>query len=163
MKRNLQFQEVQQFRQQWLWYLLISSSIISLLPLLVFMFAGEMPLIEGALALAIVLAVTLINIAAFYYIRLEIKITDEGIAYRWWPVFRKYSLINWDDIDHVTIRKYSRFQFGFHISRDYGRVHNVDGNMGFQVILRTGKKYFFGTQKKLSVETVLSQSGKLKQ
>ena len=32
----------------------------------------------------------------------------------------------------------------------------------YQVILKNSKKYFFGTQRKLSVENVLQQTGKLK-
>lgn len=162
MKRNIQFQEVQQFRQPWLWYLLISSSVICLIPLLVFIIKGEIPLVEGILVMAGVVLIMLINIAIFYYIRLEIKMSDEGIFYRWWPFFKKFSVLDWDNIDYVIMRKYSAQKFGFHISREYGRVHNVDGNAGYQVVLRNGKKYFFGTQKKLFAESALQQTGKMK-
>lgn len=164
MRRRIQYEEVQQFRQPWLWYLLITSSLTGVLPVIVVAFAdNDTSVREAVLVIAIVLGITLLNLAAFYYVRLEVRFSDEGIHYRWWPFFRAFSLLRWKDIDHVSIQKYTPFKFGFSISKKYGRVHNVDGNMGYQVILQNGKKYFFGTQKRLAVENVLQQTGKLKQ
>ena len=160
--RHVQFQEVQHFRQAWLWYLLISSSIISMIPLIVIAAAGEMPLWESLLAIGIIIALMLVNIAVFYYARLETMISNEGISYRWWPFFRKPSVLRWEDIDHVVMAQFRAFKVGFSIDKKLGRVHNVNGPHGFQVVLYNGKKYFFGTQRKLSVESVLQQTGKLK-
>ena len=162
MRKGLQFNEVQQFRQGWLWYLLISSSLISLLPVIVITANGNMELTEGLMVIGLLLAITLINLAAFYYAQLETKISDEGISFRWWPFFKKFSMLKWDNIDHVKVAQFSAFKLGFHIDSKYGRVHNVEGKNGYQVVLKNGKKYFFGTQRKLSVENVLQQSGKLK-
>ena len=162
MQRGLQFNEVQQFRQSWLWYLLISSSLVSFIPIVVIMASDDVTLLEGLGVIGIVLGITLINLAAFYYARLETKISDDGISFRWWPFFRKFSILRWEDIDHVNVAQFSAFKLGFHFDRKYGRVHNVDGKNGYQVVLKNGKKYFFGTQRKLSVESVLQQSGKLK-
>ena len=162
MKKGIQFQEVQQFRQGWFWYLLISSSLLCLIPVIVFMASGQMEWKEGMLVTAMVLGITIINISAFYYARLETRIADDGISFRWWPFFRKFSVLRWEDIDQVNIAQCNAFKLGFHFDRKYGRVHNVDGKNGYQVILKNGKKYFFGTQRKLSVENVLQQTGKLK-
>ena len=74
--RHVQFQEVQHFRQAWLWYLLISSSIISMIPLIVIAAAGEMPLWESLLAIGIIIALMLVNIAVFYYAQIWRK--NEG-------------------------------------------------------------------------------------
>jgi hypothetical protein len=162
LKKHIQYNETQQFRQTWLWFLLLSSSFIGLLPLAIFVLRGDIPLGEGALALGIVLLITIVNLGAFYIVRLEIKMSGEGIAYRWWPFFRKFSQLSWNEVDHITMRKYTNFKFGAHSHKEFGKVHNVDGVNGYQVVLQNGKKYFFGTQKKLSVETVLHQTGKLK-
>lgn len=162
LKRNIQFSEVQQFRQSWLWFLLVSSSAVSIIPLLVLTIKGEIPPGDGLAGMGFVLCITGTNLVLFYVTKLEIKISDEGIAYRWWPFFRKFSVLKWDDIDYVMMQKYSAMSYGFHISRKYGRIHNVDGSNGYQVVLQSGKKYFFGTQKKLSAENALQQSGKMK-
>lgn len=162
MKRSIQFKEKQKFRQSWLWFILISSTIISIIPLLVFTLKGEVPLLEGVAVIGGILLLNSINIGAFYYATLETKISPEGIEYRWWPFFRKFTLLNWDDVEHVSMRKYSKMQFGYHKNKEFGKVHNVDGVHGFQVVMSNGKKYFFGTQQKLSVETTLQQTGKMR-
>jgi hypothetical protein len=161
-KPNIQFREVQQFRQGWLWYLLISGGVISLLPIVVLTISGEVPVSEGMAIIGLVLLITLINLAALYVAKLEIIMNGEGIAYRWWPFFRKFSKLSWKEVEYIKMGKYSRFQFGAHRDKQYGKVHNVDGSQGYQVVMQNGRRYFFGTQKKLSVETVLQQTGKLK-
>ncbi|HYF31147.1 MAG TPA: hypothetical protein VD993_08515 [Chitinophagaceae bacterium] len=162
MRKHIQYHEVQHFRQAWLWYLLISSSFIGLLPLIIFIATGEIPFREGWWVLGIVLGITFINLAAFYYARLEIKMSEEGIAYRWWPFFRKFRTLQWEQIDYITVRKYSALKVGYHYNKEFGKVHLVNSGSGYQVVLYNGKKYFFGTQRKLSVENVLQQTGKLK-
>lgn len=136
--------------------------IISIIPLLVFILKGETPLGEGLAVLGGVLLLNGINITAFYLATLETKISTEGISFRWWPFFRKFTNLSWHDVDYVQMRKYSALSFGYHITKEYGKVHNVDGMYGFQVVLNNGKKYFFGTQQRLSVENVLQQTGKLR-
>lgn len=162
LRKNIQFSEVQQFRQTWLWFLLLSSTLISVVPVLVATLQGEMRTLEGLAAMGLVLLITGINLVLFYITKLEIKISDEGIAYRWWPYFRKFTLLKWSDVEFVQMQKYAAMSYGFHISKKYGRIHNVDGNQAYQVVLQNGKKYLFGTQKKLSVENALQQSGKMK-
>jgi hypothetical protein len=154
---------VQQFRQSWLWFLLVSSTIISVLPILVFAIKGDMPLMEGVAGIGVIMLVTALNLGAFYWTRFETNISDKGISYRWWPFFRKFTELKWEDVEYVAMRKYSNFKFGYHSNKEFGKVHNVDGVNGYQVVLQNGKKYFFGTQKKLSVESVLQQTGKMKQ
>jgi hypothetical protein len=162
VRRSIQFSEVQQFRQAWLWYLLVSSSLVSLLPVIVIASTGNEPLWEGLAAIGAILLITGINLSAFYITRLEISMNDEGIAYRWWPFFRRHTTINWKDVEFVSMHKYSAMQFGAHRHKELGRVHNVDGNQGYRVVLHNGKKYYFGTQKRNSVEPVLEQTGKFR-
>lgn len=133
-----------------------------MLPVIIFTASGKLPLLEGLGVLGVVVFLMLINIVVFYYTRLEVKISEEGIAYRWWPFFRKHSVLKWADIDYVTMSKHSALKVGYHFDRKFGKVHKVDGINGYQVVLYNGKKYFFGTQRKLSVESVLQQTGKLK-
>lgn len=130
--------------------------------MLVFILKGEIPLLEGIAVIGGILLLNAIILSAFYYATLETRISPEGIEYRWWPFFKKFRLISWNDVDHVAMRKYSSLQFGYHKHKEFGKVHNVDGVHGFQVVMSNGKKYFFGTQQKLSVESVLQQTGKMR-
>ncbi len=120
-------------------------------------------MMEGVAVMGGVMLITVTNLAAFYFTRLEVKFSEEGIAYRWWPFFRKFTVLNWREIESVTMRKYSNLKFGYHTSKEFGKVHNVDGVNGYHVVLLNGRKYFFGTQKRSSVETVLQQTGKMRQ
>jgi hypothetical protein len=162
VKRGIHFKEQQKFRQPWLWYLMISGVVISIVPLLVFIVNGKIPLGEALLVIAGVLLLNLITIGAFYFATLETKISEDGIAYRWSPFFKKFTVLGWNEVEYVSMRKYAALKFGYHRHKEFGRVHNVDGMYGFHVVMSNGKKYFFGTQQRLSVETTLRQTGKMR-
>jgi len=160
--RNIQFSEVQQFRQTWLWYLLLFSFLISMVPVLVLTLRGDLPRSEGIAVMSLMLVIMAIILGLFNVATLETKISDEGIAFRWTPFFKRFTLLKWSDIDYVQIRQYLGLSYGFHFSFRYGRMHNVSGNYGLQVVLKNGKRYFLGTQKRSSAERALQQSGKMK-
>lgn len=144
------FRESQQYRQGWLWILLIFSSTISILPLLVLTVMGEMEIKEGLSALAAVSIILFLNIAAFYFTRFETVITKEGLYYRWWPFFPKYSFISVHEIATVQTKRWPYWKWGFVKNKEFGRCHTVDGDKGIQIVLKNGNKIYIGTQQLLS-------------
>jgi len=152
------YRETQQFRQWWLWAIII----ISLVPALVItsitlprdknLSPGTVALVIGVIALA-----ASVNLLALYFIRFETIISDEGIYYRWWPLMKKYVVLYWKDVAVVTVKKYPYLKYGYHIRPGYGKVHNVDGNKGALFELTNGKRVYIGSQKLKSFQYTLEQ------
>lgn len=152
------FREAQQFRQLWLWMLIIVSSIVPLV------FAGvllsqDKKVSAGQLLgiLSLIGGISMINIILLYIVKFETIITDSGLYYRWIPFMKKYKEILWETIDTVTMKKYPYFQYGYHSRKGYGKVHNVDGKRGVQLVLTDGKQLYIGTQKQSAMQHSLEQ------
>lgn len=142
------FREVQQFRQAWLWVLLIVSSMFCILPsvmLVLTALAQKTP--APVWLIPVVVSLPLINMVCFYCTRLETIITTEGIYYRWAPWFGKYRMLAKTQIRSVEVVGYPYFKFGYHKRKGYGYVHNTGGNKGFRVTMIDDKMFYFGTQK----------------
>ena len=155
---HILFSEMQRFRQGWLWVLLIKSSIVSIVLFAVTMIEEKKPLQEILLFGSIIFFITLINIAAFYFVRFETQVTTHGINYRWWPFFQKFSTINWNDINQAAVRNYPYSKIGHHQRKGFGNVHNVEGGKGIQLTLKNGKKIFIGSQKILAFQHSIEKS-----
>lgn len=152
------FREEQQFRQVWLWAILISSALIPLgIVVALLLQDKQTDMWEKLLAIGIVLSTFSIIVIAFYFVRLETVVTDEGVFYRWWPLLKKYRMLPWQDIASVIVREYPYFNYGYHLTRAYGKVHNTGGNKGVQFVLQHGKKVYIGTQKLQVLQYALEQ------
>jgi hypothetical protein len=147
------FEEIQQFRQWWIWVIL----------LIVTMFAESAPWIfyqptDPAWQMILVGLIPVLVILWFYILRLETKITEEGICYRFFPVHLKTHCLAWDEIDKADVIKY-------HPVLDYGgwgikfgakgKAYNVTGNMGLMIHRNNGRKILIGTQKPEELKQVI--------
>ncbi|RAK02239.1 hypothetical protein LX87_00359 [Larkinella arboricola] len=127
------YQEKQQFRQPWLWVLLIGVLGVTLYR-------------QESVSIGIVVAV----LGLFAFLRLETRIDDEGISYQWFPFQLRPRVINWHAIEQVSIRNYSALgefggwgiRFGWKAT-----AHTVSGNASIEIQMK-GKKRFLliGTQ-----------------
>jgi hypothetical protein len=142
------FREVQQYRQAWLWVLLIGCSMVAILmPLMLIPAEKDMSGMNKLLMILVAVGIPLTNLAAFYFTGLETVVTNEGIFYRWRPYFRKYSVLRWSAIKEVSSRKYPYFQYGYHRRSGYGRVHNINGDKGIQLVLGNSQMIYLGSQR----------------
>jgi hypothetical protein len=152
------FRETQQFRQVWLWAIIILSTLPVLVIISITLPQDKNMSPGGVIAvISLIAAISAINIIALYIIKFETIISDEGLYYRWWPFKKKYTALNWKDVNTVTIKKYPYLKYGYHIRPNYGRVHNVDGNKGALFKLTSGKQYYIGTQKLKAFHYTLEQ------
>lgn len=152
------FREVQQFRQMWLWAILISATLIPLILVAVLAPRDKsISTVEMAGVIAVLSGTFLLNVVVFYITKLETIVTDDGVFYRWWPFVKRYSMLPWKDIATVIVKKYPYLQYGYHFSKEFGKVHNIDGNRGIQFYLIDGKKVFIGTQKLTALQHTLEQ------
>ncbi|MFC5409982.1 hypothetical protein ACFPMF_11730 [Larkinella bovis] len=138
------YQEKQQFRQPWLWALLIGVLGISLYR-------------QEFVAIGIVVAVLVL----FAFLRLDTRINNEGIAYRWFPFQPRPRLIAWHQIEQVKVREYSPLgefggwgiRFGWKAT-----AHTVSGNAGIEIRLKNKKRLvLIGTQQPEEVRRVIEQ------
>ena len=151
MKRFF-FQEVQKFRQFWVWFTLLMSfgvfPVVLILQLGFGIEIGTNPIPNSALAVMslIGLLVTGMMLAS----KMETEITDTGIKYRFFPFQIAFREISWEDVQSAEIRTYKPLKeyggWGIRYGKN-GRAINVNGNQGLQLVLKNGKRLLLGTGK----------------
>jgi len=135
------YREVQNFRQKWLWTLLILTGLVSIY------FPFKTQMIVEAVILAVIYSVFL---AAFYSIRLETHIDENGIFYRFWPFHLKERKIDYEDIKEFQAGHYSPLREfgGWGLRWRPGKVaFSVSGNECACIEREKGRKIILGTQK----------------
>ncbi|MFD1143797.1 hypothetical protein ACFQ4C_21895 [Larkinella insperata] len=138
------YQEKQQFRQPWLWALLIGVFGLALYR-------------QEPISVGIVVAV----LGLFWVLRLETRIDEEGISYRWFPFQLRRRVIRWNQIQQVTVRNYSALGefggWGMRYSWN-GTAYTVSGNAGLDIRIK-GKRRFLllGTQRPDEVRPLLER------
>lgn len=152
------FREAQQFRQVWLWAIMISGSVIPLALVSVLLPQDKnISWQEAFLTIALIAGISCINMTAFYITKLETVVTEDGIFYRWRPYRKRYTRLSWEQIDKITVKKYPYLKYGYHSNRDFGKVHTIDGNRGILFELVDGKRVYIGTQKLPAFQYTLEQ------
>ncbi|MEX0995633.1 MAG: hypothetical protein WDZ45_01135 [Flavobacteriaceae bacterium] len=150
------FKETQRFDQKWLLILMAVVLLVTLIP--IFLILQEETTSSSALIASSVGFFTILLVSLFLYLlKLETGIDHHGIHYRFYPVIRQKT-IPWNEISECYVRKYSPLKeyggwgirWGFN-----GRAYNVKGNKGIQVVLKSGKKILFGTQKENEAKNVI--------
>ncbi len=152
------FKETQRFDQWWIKLILITVVIVTFVPLFFLFKENDAASNDAFIPVLIAVLVTVVSIVLLYLFRLETMIDAKGIHYQFFP-FGKKSL-TWQEISECYVREYSplkefggwgiRWGWGFN-----GRAYNVKGNKGIQVVLKSGKKILFGTQKESEAKNVI--------
>ena len=152
------FHETQQFRQPWLWALLISTSLLQAGTFGYAMIQqfilrrpwGDRPMPDAGLAvlgpLMMLLAVLLPYF--FYAMKLVVEVRDDGLHCSFLPFIRRQ--IPFRDIKHCEARTYNPLMeyggWGIRFGR-HGKAYNVSGNRGVQLELLSGERLLLGSQR----------------
>ena len=96
----------------------------------------------------------------FFIMKLETRISDAGIAVRFFPIQLKFANYKWEDLDQVYLRDYSPIMEygGWGIRSSFtgkGRALNVSGRKGLQLVFKDGRKLLIGTMKSFEIEQLL--------
>jgi hypothetical protein len=166
-KEKVLFEETQHFRQWWVWLaLLLTLALLSwgVVEQLFFHKAwGTNPAPDWALILIILVIVALV--AFFYFLGLETKINQSGIYWRWHPFQRKYRSAKWQELEKVSVVKYSPLWeyggWGIRIGFHGGLAYTIAGRKGIQLYFKNGKKLLLGTQKAEEAQAALSTRSKI--
>ena len=163
MKNYSRFSETQKFRQWWLWFSLAGIKCLMGFFIVTQVLFGKpfgSSVVDNA-ALLIGFLFMLILSLLFFIMKLETRITDTGIAVRFYPIQLKFRNYNWEEIDQIYLRKYSPLLeyggWGIRYSlTGKGKALNVSGKMGLQLVFKDGRKLLIGTSKPEDLIQVLS-------
>jgi hypothetical protein len=154
------FTEQQKFRQVWVWVLLIAIDVFFVYAIITQLVlnraVGTKPLSNTALVFSalLVFSVTLL----FVFMKLQTRISEDGIHYQFFPFHRGFKKIAWTEIKEMHVRKYdpiSEYGGWGPKSGPSGQAFNVSGNYGLQLVLHNGTKILVGTQHPDQVQQVI--------
>jgi hypothetical protein len=159
------FSEEQQFRQWWLWVILVASLLVVIIPFFNGIYAqeilgkpyGDRPMSTAGLVVLGSFSLVIMGIVFFVFLRtsLKTKITNEGIFVAYPPLLNKWKKFVPEDIQKYEVRTYkANWEYGGHgmkSRRKYGQSYTVSGNVGLQLYFKNGKRLLIGTQRKQAI------------
>ncbi len=156
------FNEDQRFNQPWLWILVILTTLGSLTMVFIEFNQAETQENRGGLLIAAFLVITGMGliITLLFSIKLETRIDEQGIHYKFRPFVWHWKLISSSEITSVEVIKYNPILhyggWGYRIGIK-GRALNIRGNVGISIIFKKGKKLLIGTQKPEEANRAIKQ------
>jgi hypothetical protein len=158
--KNL-FSEVQGFTQWWLWTIIYG--VLGSLFYATYQSFNATGSIFQTDTLSLVLMSILLPVL-FYLLKLKTRITSDGIYVRFVPFHLKEIFIPFSDLSDCYVRQYSPIgEFGgWGIKYGLGgagKVYNVSGNMGLQLVYKDGSKLLIGSQRSEEIQKVLTELG----
>lgn len=148
------FQEIQRFRQIWIWTLLLGITGVSLGSL--FFFERDVPLNIGNLAFPVGMLLLLISI--FLKLTLATRITENSLSYRYFP-FTRWRTFRFEEIKALDLVEYNGlWEYGGWGIKWNGDTwsYTTGGKWGIMV-KTTDKKFLLGTQKPEEVRQVIDR------
>ncbi|MEY2894774.1 MAG: hypothetical protein RIS42_493 [Bacteroidota bacterium] len=147
------FKETQRFTQWWLWLVLMGSW-----GAMIYSLFTDKP--ESGISYVVSGVIMCGLPILFWQMRLMTRITAEGIYVRFIPFHFKEQFYPWDSIESAQVRTYSPLKeyggwgikYGFN---GQGKVYNVSGNEGLQLVFKSGEKLLIGTQKPAEIQAVV--------
>ncbi|QEC45445.1 hypothetical protein [Pseudobacter ginsenosidimutans] len=153
------FSEDQQFRQWWLWLIIIGVFVMVVAGNYSILMARERnyPKFEREIVIFATI-IPLLNLLFFYIYSFQTVITDEGIYYRWRPFRKKYKEIKWNNLLRVAVKDRFMKGLGAKYQLGYGWTHQVSGKKGVE-IEAGGSRVWLGTQRMDALLHALEKAG----
>ncbi len=160
MQTNVLFYEKQYFRQWWVWLIPVGINGIFIWgftqQVILGKTFGDNPMSNAGLIITglIVFFASL----SIFIIRLETKITTEGIYVRFFPFHFKWIFINWQQINKTTVVTYQPLKeyggWGLRYGAK-GKAYSVSGNKGLKLEFTDGTSLLIGTKKEDEINKIL--------
>jgi hypothetical protein len=166
---DILFAEKQQFKQWWLWLILVGVNSVFVAGFIKQIIRGQqfgyksMSNVELTCALGTILLITIM----FLSIRLETFIKSDGIYVRFFPFHIKFKHYTWNTLTKSYVRQYSPIAeyggWGIRLGLfGKGKAYNISGDKGLQLEFNNSQKLLIGTNKPEELNTVLLSIGQLK-
>lgn len=153
------FREVQFFRNNPVWTILLMIPIVVFGSILIYQLAtgtgiGDRPWTNTSLAV-LSTGVLIPSLLALLRIKLTTIIDHEKIRFGWNMPTPELNEIMLSDIREWSVIKYDFVGFGYRTSEKYGTVHNLSGNRGLFIITKTGERILIGTHKLREIKAAM--------
>jgi len=160
------FNEIQRFRQWWIYLIIIISIGAWGYAFFTSINASEAEKAAPDLYMILTGLIPILLVVLLMVLRLETKIRNDGIYYQFKPLQFKIQHIAPEEIVSFEVRKYNPLTeyggWGIRAGgKKYGKAYNVSGNMGLQLYLKNGKKLLLGTQKMREIEKAMGDMMKV--
>jgi hypothetical protein len=158
---KVEYREIQKLQSWWHW--IVGCAVpalffcIGCIQWLCNITIGNHPL-PTVWCMAIGSFVLCIVILLFKHLTLQLVITNAGIFYGFNLPDKTLHFTAWDRIVSIKLIKYQFWGYGYHISKRYGLVYNLNGRYGLQITLYSGDKVLIGTQNKNALNTFLKSN-----
>lgn len=146
---NRVFNEVQSYRGTWVIYIILLLELPTLVLLLVFFFQAA-DKSEMGTALIVVISTLFLILLLILNIKLETRLDDSGVSYRYVPFVRKWRKLEKETIKDIKVVSYSPIT-------DFGgwgikgnkttKAYSILGDEGLLVDTGGKKKIMIGTSK----------------
>lgn len=168
MNNDILFTERQQFRQWWIWLILLGVNGMLLYGAFQQGFAGrqfgDTPISNAGLLF--IVGLTLLLTVLFFILRLDTQIKKNGIYVRFFPFHISFKEYPWDNISKSFVRQYNPIGeyggWGLRLGLfGKGKAYNVSGNKGLQIVFTDNRKVLIGTGKPDELRDALKKIGRL--
>ncbi|MBM1107948.1 hypothetical protein JQC67_17465 [Aurantibacter crassamenti] len=148
------FNEVQRFKQWWLWLMLLA-----ILSFLLYDFFTVEKSEENSIALFIGIFTIIPVVLLFVTMKLKTTINEIGVHYQFKPFQFSNRTIRWSEIEECYLRTYKPISeyggWGLRGTSRNNKAYNVSGNKGIQIVLKTKDKILVGTQKEKDAQQII--------
>jgi len=160
-KQQILFEESQRFNQWWLWLIILGSVGFAMYANIQTIQSDES--LVSWTKLSLIIPILLIP-SLFYFLMLKTRIEKNGIYVRFIPFHWKEIFIAWDQLETCSVRTYSPLgeYGGWGIKYGLGgagKVYNVSGNQGLQLVFKDGARLLIGTQKPQELQEIIHTMG----
>jgi hypothetical protein len=152
------FQESQSYRGTWMMYLLLMTELPIIVLVLVIMQTTDSDPNETAMGMAVLVGVSALVFILMMAIRLESRIDEKGVHYRFFPFINKWRTLPKSQIRSLKVINYSPLT-------DYGgwgikgnkttKAFSIIGDMGLLIDTGDKKKIMIGTRKESELKAFL--------
>ena len=158
------FKEEQFFRQKLLWIVILFFPAFSLYGIyeqvLMGNIIGDKPMSdEGVISFSILFGLGLPVL--FWFMKLKLRVSEQGLHYQFFPVHFKERLITFEEIKSYKARTYSPLKefggWGIRFSFE-SKAYNVSVDKGLQIELDNGRKILFGSQDHKAMEKAMKKA-----
>ncbi len=158
-KEKILFEESQRFTQWWIWAIILVALGVSIYATMETIQMDESlfnwPNFRTIIPVFIIPAL-------FYFLTLKTRVAENGIYVQFIPFHLKEIFIAWDQLDECYLRTYSPLgeYGGWGIKYGLGgagKVYNVSGNQGLQLVFKDGARLLIGTQKPQELQEIVNK------
>lgn len=167
--QSLIFEEIQQFRQPWVWILVLPVSVFGVVLFLLILYSqlvlgkavGNHPIPNGTLIwFGPLMLIIFLSIPVFlYYLKLTVQIDSQAIHVHFFPLLKKDILISeiaeWKAREYKPLLEYGGWGVRWGPS---GKAYNVSGSWGVQLKFTNGKRLLIGSQRAQELEAAISRA-----